>query len=405
MSSNLVPRKAEKKRVKLKMAVQGPSGSGKTWGALALAKNLWPDARVCLIDTENESASLYADKFAFDTIPLGPPFTTARYVECIDAIVKGGYDVLIIDSITPQWDGEGGILRRKEALERANPNANGYALWSRFTPEHEAFKQIILQSPVHVICTMRSKQEYALQPDEKGKLKPVKLGLAPIQRDQLDYEFTLVFDVNLSHNAAVSKDRTGLFDEQGVNLADPKTADAIRGWLESGVEAPQNHSAEPDLTSDNISQPPVSSQAKTQSQPPTGKPEASPSAPQGRVGPTKRIPPTGPDKLPRLICTVKTIKEWPKNGKVNASINVKFEAALDGNYQGETWVRDHATCWHESLFEAIRASVGKECQFAIKERDAKAVHYIDIEDVIEIDGVPYDLGKPSVDIETGEIIG
>jgi hypothetical protein len=163
--------------------------------------------------------------------------------------------------------------------------------------------------------------------------------------------------------------------------------------------------SEPSLPSENISQPPVSPQTKTEAQPPTGKPEASPSDPQGRVGPTKRIPPTGSDKLPRLICTVKTIKEWPKDGKVNASINVKFEAALDGNYQGETWVRDHATCWHESLFEAIRASVGKECQFAIKEWDAKAVHYIDIEDVIEIDGVPYDLGKPSVDIETGEIIG
>lgn len=240
MATNAIPkpRKAEKKRVKLKMAVQGPSGSGKTWGALALARNLWPQAKVCVIDTENESSELYADHFDFDTIPLSPPFTTARYVECIDVAVKAGYDVLIIDTITAQWDGEGGILRRKEDLERKSPGANGYALWARFTPEHEAFKQVILQSPIHVIATMRSKQEYALQTNEKGKQVPVKMGLAPIQRDQMDYEFTLVFDVGMTHIGTVSKDRTGLFNEKTVDLADPKTAEAIAAWLNSGKDAP-----------------------------------------------------------------------------------------------------------------------------------------------------------------------
>ena len=121
------PRKAEKKRVKIKAGVQGPSGSGKTWGALALSFNLWPSAKVCVIDSENESASLYADHWEFDTIPLTPPFTSARYQECIQMVVRLGYDVAIIDSISHQWDGEGGILRRKEALDQ-RPGANSWVM-------------------------------------------------------------------------------------------------------------------------------------------------------------------------------------------------------------------------------------------------------------------------------------
>ena len=320
------PRKAEKKRVKLKMAVQGPSGSGKTWGALALAKNLWPDAKVCVIDTENESASLYADSFAFDTIPLSPPFTTARYVECIDAVVRAGYDVLIIDTITAQWDGEGGILRRKEELEKANPTANSYTLWARFTPEHEAFKQVILQSPLHVICTMRSKQDYALTDDGKGKLKPVKLGMAPIQRDQIDYEFTLVFDVSMTHVGTVSKDRTNLFNDKTVNLADPKTADAIRGWLISGKDAPA---------------PP-----QPETQPPALE------APQMAEAQTGTWSVIG-DRLTCIVIgtTDKTTKPGT-SGKTRPYLDVFW----NGRYEGF----NHGLCFDEALFSALRASATAE---------------------------------------------
>lgn len=156
-------------------------------------------------------------------------------------------------------------------------------------------------------------------------------------------------------------------------------------------KATQNHSAEPDLPSENISQPPVSSQTKTEAQPPTGKPAASPAASQSRVGPTKRIPATPPDNVPGLLCTVKSLKEWPKNGKLNASINVMFDAALDGKNQEHTWVCSFATCWDDKLFDAIRASVGKECQFVIGESDKKMknddewpTHFISIKDVISI---------------------
>jgi len=241
-------RKAEKRRVKLKMGISGPSGSGKTWGALALATNLWPNAKICLVDTENESASLYADQFTFDTIPLSPPYGSDRYAACIKAAVAGGYDVLIMDSISHQWDGEGGILRRKEELDQ-RPGANSYTNWSKFTPEHTGFIEAIKQAPIHIIATMRSKQDYVLTDNDKGKKTPVKVGMAPVQREGLDYEFSIVFDVQMDHKAVTSKNRTGLFGNSVINIADPDVAAAIRTWLESGKaeqEAEQEAKPEPE---------------------------------------------------------------------------------------------------------------------------------------------------------------
>jgi hypothetical protein len=378
MSNEFVPRKAEKKRVKLKMAVQGPSGSGKTWGALALAKNLWPDGKVCVVDTENESASLYADSFQFDTIPLAPPFTTARYVQCIDAVAKAGYDVVILDSITPQWDGEGGILRRKEEMDR-RPGSNGYTNWATFTPEHEAFKQAILQTPTHVIATMRSRQEYILVANDKGKQVPKKVGMAPVQRDQMDYEFTLVFELGMDHRGEVSKDRTGLFNEKIVDLASPEIAFAIRGWLERGTEAPQAG--------------PVTPASVTGAQPSIRQPANAPAVSQANaVQIVKRIPPAN------LVFTVAAIKVWPADGDSNASMNVAFTGKLvapDGK-----WTADHVTCWHESLFELLQGSLGKVIEVFVTERDKNGRHFIDINDVVSISDpatgeyVEYMDGKP-----------
>jgi hypothetical protein len=235
MANEFAPRKAEKSKVKLKIAIQGPSGSGKTWAALALASNMWPGAKICVIDTENESSLLYADRWEFTFIPLHPPFGTDRYIAAIDAAIDDGIEVLIIDSITAQWDGEGGILRRKEELDK-RPGSNSYANWASFSPEHERFKQKLVQSPIHIIATMRSKQEYALQSDDKGKMKPVKLGLAPIQRDGMDFEFSQVWDIQMDHKAVTSKNRTALFDGEVVDLADPKVAKKLRSWLDSGKQ-------------------------------------------------------------------------------------------------------------------------------------------------------------------------
>jgi GTPase SAR1 family protein len=382
MNNEFAPRKAEKKRVKLKMAVQGPSGSGKTLGALALAKNLWPEAKICAIDTENESASLYADKFTFDTIPLGPPFTTARYVECIDASVKAGYGVLIIDTITAQWDGSGGILQRKNEMDMRG--GNSFTNWSSFTPEHEAFKQIMLQAPIHVIATMRSKQDYILQANDKGKQMPKKVGMAPIQRDQIDYEFTIVFDVQMDHKAVSSKDRTGLFNDKVVDLADPMTADAIRGWLESGVEVAQK--------------PASASATPAPAQSPPQRPAASPEPSQEQ----KRDPQQYPYAIlagTTLTCTPLTITEKtrtvPKTEENPEGTQPYIFVHFKGNVNSIDFPpTSEFSCFDTGLFEAIRAGLKQECQFKVEVKEKAGKMYINVKDAMWIDNAKYVEGKP-----------
>lgn len=234
MTNEFVPRKAEKHVVKLKMAIQGPSGSGKTEGALAMATNFVPDAKILVIDTENDSASLYADRYNFDTISLTAPYTSERYKKAMQVAAQNGYDVLIVDSLTQQWDGEGGILRRKEEKDRSG--GNSFTNWASFTPEHTSFMEFIKQLPVHTICTMRTKQAYVLEKNDRGKETPRKVGLDPIQRDGTEYEYTIVFDVNMAHRATTSKNRTTLFNtDDPIDLASPKVAEEIREWLANGI--------------------------------------------------------------------------------------------------------------------------------------------------------------------------
>lgn len=234
MTNEFAPRKAQKHSVKLKMAIQGPSGSGKTEGALALAKNFVPNAKILVVDTENDSASLYADRYDFDTISLTAPYTSMRYRQAMQVAATGGYDVLIVDSISQQWDGEGGILRRKEEKDRSG--GNSFTNWASFTPEHTGFMEFIKQLPVHTIVTMRSKQAYVLEKNDRGKETPRKVGLDPIQREGAEYEYTIVFEVGMSHRATTSKNRTTLFkDEELIDLTSPKVATELREWLSNGL--------------------------------------------------------------------------------------------------------------------------------------------------------------------------
>ena len=226
-------RKAERTAIKIKIAIGGPSGSGKTRGAIALAQGL--GSKVALIDTENGSASTYSE-LGFDVLELSPPFTSARYVEAINAAVEAGYDVLIIDSLSHQWAGEGGILSRKEEMDK-RPGSNSYTNWATFTKEHTAFVASVLHAPIHIIATLRSKQDYVMETNERGKQTPRKVGLAPVQRDGLEYEFSTMFELQMDHRASVSKDRTGLFADELVNLLDKQTAKRIREWLDSAAPA------------------------------------------------------------------------------------------------------------------------------------------------------------------------
>jgi len=247
-------KKAERKQAKIKLLITGPAGSGKTFSALRLATGI--GGRIAVIDTENGSASLYSDNFAFDVLTFPPPFTTERYISAITNAEKCGYHVLVIDSITHAWAGEGGLLEQKEKLDGIGKGSS-YTNWATITKKHEAFKAAILQSSMHVVCTVRSKQDYILQENDKGKAVPRKIGLAPVQRDGLEYEFSIVFDVAMSHDAEVSKDRTGLFTDQIIRITE-QTGKTIKDWLNTiqpspnppgnEVKPPVNQSVEPTPT-------------------------------------------------------------------------------------------------------------------------------------------------------------
>lgn len=224
-------RKSERKKAKIKMAMQGPSGSGKTMSALLLAKGLVNDwSKIAIIDTENSSADLYAHLGMFNVLPLAPQFTPERYIKAIQVCEKAGMEVIIIDSISHEWEGTGGILDA-----HSNMTGNSFTNWGKLTPRHNTFIQKILQSNCHIIGTIRSKQAYVLT-EKNGKHIPEKVGLKGVTREGLDYEFTLVFELDLKHNAKTSKDRTGLFMDKPPFSISEKTGERIIEWCNAGTD-------------------------------------------------------------------------------------------------------------------------------------------------------------------------
>lgn len=224
-------KKAERRQAKLKIAISGPSGSGKTMSALRVAKAI--GGRVAVIDTENGSASLYADKFEFDTLSLEPPFTFDKYTAAIEAAEKEGYDVIIVDSFSHAWAGEGGTLDKKSALDARG--GSGFANWKNPKQEYAKIKNALLHSSCHVIATIRSKQAYA-QVEENGRTKVQRLGMDPIAEPGIEYEFTVMFEVAIDHNAQATKDRTSLFSDK-VFLITEETGQKLMTWLQSAKPA------------------------------------------------------------------------------------------------------------------------------------------------------------------------
>ena len=239
---------AQKKKVKLKIGMSGASGFGKTYSALLMAfgvvKELYPDLpdedcwrKIVVIDTENESASLYADLGPYNVINLTAPFEPERYIEAVDACVKAGMEVAVIDSITHEWDGQGGCLEIADKVTQASPSKNSYTAWAKVTPRHQAFVQKILQSPLHVITTVRRKQDYEMVNDSMGKLKVQKVGTKEITRDGFEYELTLNFEFTSDmHYVKASKDRTGLFMGKDEFIITSETGKQLIQWANSGKE-------------------------------------------------------------------------------------------------------------------------------------------------------------------------
>lgn len=222
--------KAQRSKSKMRLALCGPSGSGKTYSALLLASGMAKWGKVCLIDTEHGSGQLYSGLGDYSVITLEPPFSPERYIEAIKTAEDAGMEVIVIDSMTHEWDGTGGILDI-----HSNLPGNSFTNWGKLTPRHNKFIENILQSPAHVICTLRTKQDYVLQ-EKNGKQVPEKVGLKAVTRDGVDYEFTLVFDLDIKHNATTSKDRTGLFDKMPDFLITKEIGEKIRDWSDDGID-------------------------------------------------------------------------------------------------------------------------------------------------------------------------
>lgn len=223
---------AERKRAKIKMGLQGPSGSGKTYSALLLAYGLCGDwTKIAVIDSENNSSNLYDHLGKYNVVNIQAPFTPEQYIEAIQLCEKASIEVIIIDSISHEWEGQGGLL---EVLN--NMIGNSFTNWNKLTPRHNSFIHHILQSPVHVIGTIRSKQDYILS-EKNGKMVPEKVGMKAITREGLDYEFTLVFEIDMKHNCTASKDRTSLFVGKPEFIITPEVGQKILAWCNQPSES------------------------------------------------------------------------------------------------------------------------------------------------------------------------
>jgi hypothetical protein len=225
-------RKAERKQAKIRIGISGPSGAGKTYSALVLASGMTSWDKIAVIDTERRSADLYSNLGDYNVLPLEAPFTPERYIEAIKACEQVGMEVIIIDSMTHEWDGVGGVLSIAD-----NMAGNSFTNWGKITPRHNKFIDTILESPCHIIATLRSKQDYVLQ-EKNGKQVPQKVGLKAITREGVEYEFTLVFDLDIKHNATSSKDRTQLFMDKPEFIISADTGKQIAQWCNGGATAP-----------------------------------------------------------------------------------------------------------------------------------------------------------------------
>jgi hypothetical protein len=230
-------RKSQRSKAKLRLAIAGVSGSGKTYSALLIASGITD--KIVMIDTERGSGDLYDGLVPYDIFSFDPPFDPNKLMEIISAAEKEGYDLLIIDSLSHFWSDVGGVLDVVDKTSATSKGGNKYTAWSKGTEVQNKMVNAILGCKMHVIVTMRSKSAYELV-DKAGKKVPQKLGLAPIQRDGLDYEFTSLLeidkDTHLATSAGGGKDRTNIFDSQPPFIPAKETGELLVEWLKRGVE-------------------------------------------------------------------------------------------------------------------------------------------------------------------------
>jgi hypothetical protein len=228
--------KATKKSVKARVGLEGPTGAGKSFTALQCGTAL--GERVAVIDTERGSASLYSDRFDFDVLEMAPPYEPQRLIEALEAAEKEGYDVVIVDSLSHFWEGEGGTLDIADAATQRSGGGNSFAGWKVATPALRHLIDTMLGLDAHLIVTMRSKMEYVLEEDSRGKKVPRKVGLAPVMRNGVEYEFQIIGDLDLEHRLTISKSRCEALADQVFQPGRAvEMAQTFKQWLDTGEPA------------------------------------------------------------------------------------------------------------------------------------------------------------------------
>lgn len=240
----------ERCKRKLRIVVDGPAGSGKSLLMLMTLRGLvGPEGRIAIIDSEREAIKKYAGVMptakqpeGFDCLSL-TNFGVDDYCNAIDDAIAFGYDAIGIDSCSHEWIGTGGILQKVDQAGGDNAYFDKKG-WRKMTPEHMRFIDKATGVPAHVFATIRSKVDYEIVTDTNGKKAPVKIGLAPIQREGFDYEFDIVGSMSLDHTLTVSKSRTLTAD--GDNFSNflegaviPMPTIALGRQLREWCEAPE----------------------------------------------------------------------------------------------------------------------------------------------------------------------
>ena len=218
-------KQAIKQEAKLRLAIAGPSGSGKTYTGLMIAQGLANGGKIAVVDTEHGSASKYADLFQFDVMEMTPPFHPDRFIQAIRDATEGGYSVIVLDSLSHEWSGTGGILDVIDKIAARSNSKNTFAAWKEGTPLQNKLIDTIVSCDLHVIATMRAKQEYVIEEDERGKKVPKKLGMAPVQRDGFEYEFDVVMNMDIENQGFIVKTRCpelagGVYKKPGKDVSD-----------------------------------------------------------------------------------------------------------------------------------------------------------------------------------------
>lgn len=219
---------ATKTASRLRLALAGPAGSGKTYSSLAIACAL--SQRVAVLDTERGSASKYSDLFEFSTLEL-ESFHPDRYIEAIEAAADAGFEALVIDSLSHAWMGKDGALELVDRAAKRSQSANSFGAWREVTPLHNALVDAMIGSRLHLIVTLRSKTEYVQEKDEKGRTVIRKMGMAPVQRDGLEYEFDVYGDLDQDNSLIIGKTRCPALAGQIIRKPGAQIAATLQEWL------------------------------------------------------------------------------------------------------------------------------------------------------------------------------